>query len=155
MIAEVPPPARADSTPMHLDAVRGLRLPITGARERGIPGAIKSGICNLRANEKPRHPFRQRGKSREETPKEGKFSMHGACQDAWVISLADKTDRKGRSALQLAGGARTRTHTSNPAQIEHRPISKSDAAPVSLADTEAVPTKGHQCRRADAPERLR
>ena len=31
-------------------------------------------------HEEPRHPLGQRGKSREETPKEGKFSMHGACQ---------------------------------------------------------------------------
>ena len=66
---------------------QGLPPPPNNERARDAPTRSGVEISNLRTNEKPRHPLRQRGKCREETPKEGNDPMHGACQDdvdPWV-----------------------------------------------------------------------
>jgi hypothetical protein len=83
MRAEVPPPSRDGFRDDALD----VHARVCGPQpiyERARDAPTRSGveICNLRTNERPRYPVRQRGKSREETPKEGNTPMHGACHTA-------------------------------------------------------------------------
>jgi hypothetical protein len=87
MGAEVPPPSRDGFRDDAFDVHARVCSP-QPIYERARDAPTRSGveICNLRTNERPRYPVRQRGKSREETPKEGKFSMHGACQLAVALS---------------------------------------------------------------------